>query len=244
MSNKDPAFLFYTSDFLTGTILMSNEEVGKYIRLLCLQHQKGHLSRSDMLKVCGEENEEIFSKFSQDKNGFFFNERLEKEVKKRRKHSDRQRENVMKRWNRNASDGIPKDIPKEYDGNTTVLPLENENEDENEIVNKIDFIFFKETYNRECNNLSSMKVLTEKRKTAIRKFLKEFTPDQFAEICCEANKSDFLIGKNDRGWRADFDFIIRTDKAASVLEGKYDSKERSSDNERPKSKYKLECLEL
>ena len=28
---KDPAFLFYSSDFLSGTMLMSDEDVGKYI---------------------------------------------------------------------------------------------------------------------------------------------------------------------------------------------------------------------
>ena len=40
---KDPAFLFYSSDFLSGTMLMNNEEIGIYIKLICLQHQQGHL---------------------------------------------------------------------------------------------------------------------------------------------------------------------------------------------------------
>jgi uncharacterized protein YdaU (DUF1376 family) len=38
---KDPAFLFYPSDFLTGTMFMNNEQIGIYIRLLCSQHQHG-----------------------------------------------------------------------------------------------------------------------------------------------------------------------------------------------------------
>jgi hypothetical protein len=38
---KAPAFQFYSSDFLTGTMLMSNAEVGLYIRLLCLQAEHG-----------------------------------------------------------------------------------------------------------------------------------------------------------------------------------------------------------
>mgnify|MGYP005796865919 CR=1 FL=1 len=29
------------------------------------------------------------------------------------------------------------------------------------------------------------------------------------------------MGKNDRGWKADFDFLMRVDKATSILEGKY-----------------------
>ena len=48
---KDPAVLFYTSDFLSGTFTMTNEQVGMYIRLLCLQHQKGKLSEKDMLST-------------------------------------------------------------------------------------------------------------------------------------------------------------------------------------------------
>lgn len=63
--------------------------------------------------------------------------------------------------------------------------------------------------------------ITEKRKKSIDKFLKEFTEEQFIEICVLANTTDFLIGNNDNGWKADFDFLMRTDKATSVLEGKY-----------------------
>jgi len=41
---KDPAFLFYSSDFLSGITDLTMEERGQYITLLCLQHQKGSLS--------------------------------------------------------------------------------------------------------------------------------------------------------------------------------------------------------
>ena len=33
---KDPAFLFYSNDFLSGTYLMNDEQVGKYIEIICL----------------------------------------------------------------------------------------------------------------------------------------------------------------------------------------------------------------
>ena len=60
---KDPAVLFYTSDFLSGTYTLTDEQVGKYIRLLCLQHQKGKLTDKDMYRVCGTYDSEIFCKF-------------------------------------------------------------------------------------------------------------------------------------------------------------------------------------
>ena len=82
-------------------------------------------------------------------------------------------------------------------------------------------IEIKDIYNQYCPNLPQVQKLTEKREKAIDKFLKEFTKEQFIEICKIANSTDFLIGKNDNGWKADFDFLMRTDKATNVLEGKY-----------------------
>ena len=33
--NKDPAMLFYPSDFLVETMLFDDDTVGKYIKLIC-----------------------------------------------------------------------------------------------------------------------------------------------------------------------------------------------------------------
>jgi hypothetical protein len=81
---KDPAVLFYTSDFLTGCALMSMAQRGKYITLLCLQHQQGHLSEDDMIDVCGAVDPKIWRKFKQDDDGLFYNERMETECERRK----------------------------------------------------------------------------------------------------------------------------------------------------------------
>lgn len=81
----------------------------------------------------------------------------------------------------------------------------------------------KNIYNSICTKLPQIQKITEKREKAIDKFIKEFTEEQFEQICNIANSTDFLIGKNDRKWKADFDFLMRVDKATSVLEGKYSS---------------------
>ncbi len=94
---KDPAFLFYSSDFLSGTMLMSDEEIGQYIKLLCLQHQKGHLKEKDMLNICKTYNEDIFSKFKKDEEGNYYNERLEYESNKRKAYSESRRNNRKKK---------------------------------------------------------------------------------------------------------------------------------------------------
>ena len=90
---------------------------------------------------------------------------------------------------------------------------------------------FLNIYNEECTNLPKCLKITEKRKVAINKCLKEKIDEEvFKEICIKANQSDFLIGENDRSWKADFDFVTRVDKAMQILEGKYQNKKIKSSN--------------
>mgnify|MGYP005768193795 FL=1 len=93
--------------------------------------------------------------------------------------------------------------------------------EDNRIEKENKRIRIKDIYNQNCSNLPQVQKLTEKREKAIDKFLKEFTEEQFTEICKIANSTDFLIGNNDNGWKADFDFLMRVDKATNILEGKY-----------------------
>jgi len=85
---KDPAFLFYTGDFSTGTQFLTDEQVGKYIRLLMAQHQHGRLSEKQVIFICKSIDNEIMFKFKKDEFGFYYNERLESEVFKRKAFSE------------------------------------------------------------------------------------------------------------------------------------------------------------
>lgn len=90
---KDPAFLFYSSDFIIGTVFFTNEQIGKYVKLLCFQHQFGHLAEDAMLAVCGSHDEKIFSKFLKDDKGLYYNTRLEEEYLKRKSFCQSRRNN-------------------------------------------------------------------------------------------------------------------------------------------------------
>lgn len=90
---KDPAMLLYTADFLIGTMLMSFEEKGKYITLLCMQQQKGHLSEEEIVKIIGDFPPAIKDKFIVDDNGKYYNERAEIEIIKRKKYSESRQKN-------------------------------------------------------------------------------------------------------------------------------------------------------
>jgi len=81
---KSPAILFYTSDFLTGTLHMEDHMVGQYIKLLCLQHQSGgYLTPQQMDKISHMEPL-VVEKFTYDKeNDRYYNERMLAEIEKR-----------------------------------------------------------------------------------------------------------------------------------------------------------------
>ena len=131
LTMKDPAFLFYSSDFLTGTMFMTNEQVGKYIRLLCAQHQIGALTKEHMSNICGTYDKDIWAKFEQDSDGNFFNERLRLEVDKRRSFCESRRKNR----NSKPQDKNEKHM-SQHMSTHMYQHMENENENENRIVNR------------------------------------------------------------------------------------------------------------
>lgn len=121
---KDPALLFYPSDFLTGTMFMSNEQVGIYIRLLCAQHQHGGIIDKPSFNSMVGLNEVIRVKFVETEEGFF-NERLMIELEKRSKKSSNLSANAKIRWDKHKQKKCKRNaIALQKD-----MPTVNENED-------------------------------------------------------------------------------------------------------------------
>lgn len=95
--NKDPAFLFYSSDFLVGTMLMNYEEIGKYIKLLAYIHTKGgSITEKEFYQVCNKDDVVIIEKFKVDGEGNYYNERLLSEIRKRSNYTESRRNNRLK----------------------------------------------------------------------------------------------------------------------------------------------------
>lgn len=122
---KDPAVLFYTADFLVGTETFTFADKGRYIHLLCVQHQTGHMSTEYVLKITDSPSSPVWGKFIKDQDGLWFNERMDEEKEKRVNYSNSRRENVSKRY-QSTYEGT-------YEG---AMKLHMENENENEDVNK------------------------------------------------------------------------------------------------------------
>lgn len=129
---KDPAVLFYTADFITGTAFMSFEERGQYITLLCLQHQTGSISEEDMINICGTKDGRVFKKFKRNDDGTFYNSRMKEEADKRKAFCESRKKNRT-----NSLKPKPEKKKRVIDiCETSVSHMENENENINEDKNK------------------------------------------------------------------------------------------------------------
>lgn len=96
--SKDPAVLFYTSDFMSGVVGLTMSERGQYISLLCTQHQQGHLSEKTICLLLGiasvSEIPDVMEKFKIDEDGKYYNERMELEAEKRHNFVESRKENA------------------------------------------------------------------------------------------------------------------------------------------------------
>lgn len=91
---KDPAFLFYPNDWIGGTMGMTFEEKGAYVELLMLQFNRGHMTKHMTERTVGQLWVKIEDKFRMDKQGLYYNERLDIEKEKRKKFTESRRNNI------------------------------------------------------------------------------------------------------------------------------------------------------
>lgn len=211
--NKDPAFLFYSSDFLTGCLDLTMEERGQYITLICLQHQKGHISEKTIRLCLGSVSVDVMKKFKQDPDGLFYNERIEEEIKKRSVFIDSRRKN-------GSFGGRPKKPYGLANGKPYALPKknlgENENENVNDNINDSNFNIFWNYYTPVKSNDGHF-VAKGNKKSCKEKFMKLINNgekyetiirglEQYLKYCqtngiCSCGAEVFL---NQRRWENDY----------------------------------------
>lgn len=94
---KDPALLWYPSDWKDGTELMTFEEKGAYMTLLMAQFSVGKLSEEQIKKLLGNDFKGLWDsikhKFAQTDDGCFYNIRLQEEKEKRVRYTESRKNN-------------------------------------------------------------------------------------------------------------------------------------------------------
>lgn len=103
---KPPAFQFYPSDFIMGTMAMTPEQVGAYIRLLCYQWENGPIPNDDALLAritgCGGNAVAFVKHKFALLDGKLANARMEQVRQNQASYRQKQAENAAKRWVGNA----------------------------------------------------------------------------------------------------------------------------------------------
>lgn len=91
---------------------------------------------------------------------------------------------------------------------------------------EVDCDFIVKLYHDRCPSLPRVLKLTDKRKMKIRVRFEEmkFSYETLQEVFDKCEASFFMRGDNNRGWKADFDWIFTNSQNwVKVLEGKYDN---------------------
>jgi hypothetical protein len=163
---KDPAVLFYTSDFLSGTFTMDYEQKGKYITLLCIQHQKGFLTEKDLRAVLEDTDVEVFDKFNLADDGLYYNIKMKECAEKRKAYSESRRNNRKAKLNNisETNDNHMSNLSKSYEKHmlNTSTSYVNHMENENETVN--------DNINTDVNAYTEVVYTEQMKKNIIEKF--------------------------------------------------------------------------
>lgn len=88
--------------------------------------------------------------------------------------------------------------------------------------------FFNDELQRNGSIIPTIRSIGGQRRSGTMARIREHGKPAFAEAVKKAAASDFLNGKNDRGWVADFDWIIKPNNFIKVLEGNYDNRQQNN----------------
>ena len=96
----------------------------------------------------------------------------------------------------------------------------------------------------ELSGVPRVRGLNEQRRARLADRLSEQGEEGFREAIAAVGRSDFCRGKNDRKWRADFDFVVQAKNFLRLMEGSFDAgefdQEPASQIKDPETKADLE----
>lgn len=76
----------------------------------------------------------------------------------------------------------------------------------------------------EARNLPKVAKITASRRKQVQARLKEWSDDEWSKALTAIYRSKFLCGENERGWKANFDFLLQPNSFTRLIEGAYDGK--------------------
>lgn len=137
-------------------------------------------------------------------------------------YEDKGKQNGRQNGIQVAVKGQSKGNNKEYK-NKELKNIKEEYKEENSpsISNTMEDI--QNLFNSICIFFEPCSVITKTRLEKIKILLQKYSYEDIKDVFEKANACDFLLGKNDRGWKASFDWLIDIDNFVKVKEENYKS---------------------
>lgn len=253
------SFLLYTSDYqlIEG---LTDEQLGQLIRALFIYARDGKVIKLEPVVRMAF----VFIKDKIDRNQQKYQKKCERNRENIRKRWNKSNTNDSKENDRipndtTVYDRIPNDttrylydsdsdsdsdVSKETDNN--IPSKEGSSISENPKVDpakrcaKIDFAAIKEYWNTKHDQSGSvmrrLTLMSDQRKGNVRSRIREYGGDvqMVYKAIDKAMASDFMNGKNGKGWVASFDWMMCPSNFPKVLEGNYDN-EQPAGSQQPQS---------
>lgn len=137
---------------------------------------------------------------------------------RQKRHYDRKKELAAPKENPNVRNNVIITQP-----NGTDIDIDKDIDKEKDIDIDIDYERIVNLYSSNCPPFTNIKSLTVTRKEAIKKriIIDKYTYEDFENLFNMAAETPFLRGEGKDGWKANFDWLIRENNMAKVLEGTY-----------------------
>ena len=258
------SFILYTSDYqlIEG---LTDEQLGQLTRALFIYARDGEIINLEPVVRMAF----VFIKDKIDRNQQKYEKKCERNRENIRKRWNKPNTNDTKEnecipSDTNVYERIPSDttrylsdsdsdsdsdVSKETDNNIPskegLSISENPKVDPAKRCAKIDFAAIKEYWNRKHDQSGSvmrrLTLMSDQRKGNVRSRIREYGGDvqMVYKAIDKAMASDFMNGKNGKGWVASFDWMMCPSNFPKVLEGNYDN-EQPAGSQQPQAAAKAQ----
>lgn len=252
MSAKSDVWMpFYVGDYLSATGRLTTEQHGAYLLILLDYWKNGPPPNDDavlaqiarMSPAAWRKSKAILLGFFEERDGVLIQNRVERERGRTTEITEERSKagkiGAAKRWQNhtpkngkrmaNAIDlpmanGKQIDAPSQSQGSYEPIASSNEDvsaEPTDKPLTKAEVI---EAWQSRMvpQGFPAIRKMTGQRERLLRARLRDSTLDEWLQAMAALERSAFCRGENDRGWRADFDFLLQPKSFTKLLEGAYD----------------------
>jgi uncharacterized protein YdaU (DUF1376 family) len=248
VSRTDTWMPFYVGDYLSATGRLTTEQHGAYLLLLLDYWKNGPPPNNDavlaqiarMSAKAWSKSKPVLLSFFEERDGHLIQNRVERErervaevVEKRSKAGKasaaarakiHQNGNTCSTHVETNGHQNGRQIQSQLHSSTELIASSNEDVSAEPTAKPLSKREVMDAWHDRMVPLGFPRIakMTGQRERMLNARLKDSSIDEWMRVFDALERSNFCRGDNDRGWRADFDFLLQPKSFTGLLEGKYD----------------------